>query len=556
MSSYNNKNNTLTKFGSNVRMLNTPMEQYVTEGELVEGLATKQDILQYDVLPTASSENLGKIVQYVGTTNADYQNGEWYECISNGELPPTYSWLKYNSDYPYYVEAEKEKVLAKVKDLQAQIATPTTIGFSTDQHMNHKDIRHINAILPALRSMRDLTKELPFTICVLGGDTNGSTDIVDILQDNKMVTEAIDDGAQCPVVHITGNHDIRGNNANIRAGQLFYAKMTDAVRNHICTVTDDSNNCYYDDAISNIRFIMLNDDWALGWNSANHVTKNFLVSALSSLGDYQAAVIFSHHPLGNLTDTPHVRPDDWNEPLMWGDIVAPYKDKIIACICGHVHCDKSEILDGILYLSTTCAGRQELNDGSTRIDGQADVTAYDVMVIDRKNYQIHCVRYGNGQDRNIAYYVPTYTNVLPTAIDSDGTIFNGVGYMNGKCLNSSGNVVSAGEDSSVSGFIPINHGDVIRIRGAYMSKLAETIINYIVFYNSTFTPTYIGQASYWWEHKSSTSSHVIQQMEADGDNVIEFTVPPSTDFDGGYLRISCQLLDNAVITINESIPIK
>ena len=111
MSSYNNKNNTLTKFGSNIRVLNTPMEQYVTEGELVEGLATKQDILQYDVLPSASADNLGKIVQYVGTTNADYQNGEWYECVSNGELPPTYSW-----ELTSVTQAEFENTKEEIQD--------------------------------------------------------------------------------------------------------------------------------------------------------------------------------------------------------------------------------------------------------------------------------------------------------------------------------------------------------------------------------------------------------------------------------------------------------
>ena len=96
MSSYNNNNNTLTKFGSNIRVLNTPMEQYVTEGELVERLATKQDIMQYDVLPTASAENLGKIVQYVGATTSSFTNGYFYKC---GLVDNNYVW-KVISDLP------------------------------------------------------------------------------------------------------------------------------------------------------------------------------------------------------------------------------------------------------------------------------------------------------------------------------------------------------------------------------------------------------------------------------------------------------------------------
>ena len=106
MSSYNNNNNTLTKFGSNIRVLNTPMEQYVTEGELVERLATKQDILQYDVLPTASAENLGKIVQYIGETTTDYVSGSFYKCVANSSV---YSW-----ELTSVTRAEFENVASEV----------------------------------------------------------------------------------------------------------------------------------------------------------------------------------------------------------------------------------------------------------------------------------------------------------------------------------------------------------------------------------------------------------------------------------------------------------
>ena len=49
------------------------------------------DSIQVDELPLASAEELGNIYQYVGVTGT-YTKGYFYECVSDGEVPPTYSW--------------------------------------------------------------------------------------------------------------------------------------------------------------------------------------------------------------------------------------------------------------------------------------------------------------------------------------------------------------------------------------------------------------------------------------------------------------------------------
>ena len=51
----------------------------------------KQDILQYSTLPTASSDNVGKIVEFIGTTTADYTNGYFYQCKFDGT---NYRWVQ------------------------------------------------------------------------------------------------------------------------------------------------------------------------------------------------------------------------------------------------------------------------------------------------------------------------------------------------------------------------------------------------------------------------------------------------------------------------------
>lgn len=45
-----------------------------------------------DSMPTPGEDYLGTIGIYGGTTTADYTHGYFYECVSDGENPATYSW--------------------------------------------------------------------------------------------------------------------------------------------------------------------------------------------------------------------------------------------------------------------------------------------------------------------------------------------------------------------------------------------------------------------------------------------------------------------------------
>lgn len=52
--------------------------------------------VQVDTLPTADASCLDKIYQYTGTTDANYTNGYFYKCVSDGQSTPTYSWTQVN----------------------------------------------------------------------------------------------------------------------------------------------------------------------------------------------------------------------------------------------------------------------------------------------------------------------------------------------------------------------------------------------------------------------------------------------------------------------------
>ena len=51
--------------------------------------------IQVDTMPIASVDAFGKIYEFIGSTGT-YVNGYFYECVSDGEPTPTYSWVQKN----------------------------------------------------------------------------------------------------------------------------------------------------------------------------------------------------------------------------------------------------------------------------------------------------------------------------------------------------------------------------------------------------------------------------------------------------------------------------
>ena len=54
--------------------------------------ALQMKVTQLSTLPAASADYLGQIVQYTGTSGNGLNRGSFYECVSDGGDPATYSW--------------------------------------------------------------------------------------------------------------------------------------------------------------------------------------------------------------------------------------------------------------------------------------------------------------------------------------------------------------------------------------------------------------------------------------------------------------------------------
>lgn len=66
----------------------------IGENELSILTDAELEQIQRASLPTASADELGKIYQYIGATDSTYTNAYFYKCVSDGQVPATYSWTQ------------------------------------------------------------------------------------------------------------------------------------------------------------------------------------------------------------------------------------------------------------------------------------------------------------------------------------------------------------------------------------------------------------------------------------------------------------------------------
>lgn len=81
---------TVTATGDTYRLVNLDVTQ---ESSWVKEGGESGQTIQHDELPAASSSLAGEIYQYTGTTNLQYTNGYFYECVNDGG---TYKWVQTN----------------------------------------------------------------------------------------------------------------------------------------------------------------------------------------------------------------------------------------------------------------------------------------------------------------------------------------------------------------------------------------------------------------------------------------------------------------------------
>lgn len=153
-------------------------------------------------------------------------------------------------------------------------------------------------------------------------------------------------------------------------------------------------------------------------------------------------------------------------------------------------------------------------------------------------------------------------NLVPTSIDTAGSIYNGTGYIEGYRLSSvsSGGVLKAQANTVTSGFIKASQNDIVRMIGTKWSESSE--YNYFAMYDENFNilatinhnPDYGNYLDKGWSYKSGVgvdTSNTYVYME---NNITTFDIAMEEGYSYAYIRISAYGSGTDMfITVNEEI---
>lgn len=110
-----------------------------------------------------------------------------------------------------------------------------------------------------------------------------------------------------------------------------------------------------------------------------------------------------------------------------------------------------------------------------------DTTLSNLFENARKYFKDNAI---NTLEKLINKLIIKFTNQVPISIDTDGSIYKTLGYFTGYRLSSSGNV-SRQSGSVVTGFMPIQVGQSIKMKGVNWVPNGD-YYSYIQFYGSSF----------------------------------------------------------------------
>ena len=160
--------------------------------------------------------------------------------------------------------------------------------------------------------------------------------------------------------------------------------------------------------------------------------------------------------------------------------------------------------------------------------------------------------------------IQKWINLIPTSIDTDKSVYNGTGWKGDTRLSaSSGSVKENTTGASITGFIPVKKGDVVRFKFTtanhqlWDAGSMNLGWNIIAYYDSSFTwlgsscPLQSGGQIYGicTAADHSTGSSV-------NGGIVSFTVPSNTDI--AYVRLSFgdqsfEGLSSLIVTVNQEI---
>lgn len=135
-------------------------------GSTAIDISGKQDTMQFSTIPTADSTTVGKIIQYTGTTNANYTNGYFYIGTTDGT---NYSWSRID--------------IQPAPDMSNYIAKNNTTSFTPSGDYN-----------PATKKYVDDSKEISSLYLLDIGDSESIKSSTSMSKISSIIEKAYKDG--------------------------------------------------------------------------------------------------------------------------------------------------------------------------------------------------------------------------------------------------------------------------------------------------------------------------------------------------------------------------
>lgn len=515
---------------------------------------------------------------------------------------------------PAYVAAEAEDVAEKV--LSTRKAKGFVFGAVSDLHTTGTEA----GILHAGQGMHIINSITQLDMVAIFGDIMATDFDEAGKEGFKYTKKCFNDVTKsAPYIQLQGNHDeLDGANSEEEEKQKYFAYIG-ANNVGTVTDWDNRfrNYGYRDFEAQKMRVIYLNSVDMTTIEKANLPTdikdadcyisgdqfKWFVESALdfSSKSDARnwSFIVFSHHNLGwfitsanspmkKLLDILDAYKGKSSGSVSSDNISTPYnftnaEAKFIAHFHGHLHNFRTDKMGTNNVVSLTIPnasgdgrdneyGINGVNDtvkqnyGDTDANGNqrqfkktantANDTAFNVIVIDTENEEIHAFCYGAGIHRTVTFDgivtetekdntssggdtggdTGGYTNQILLSTASDGSDYVGEngedGYKTGYRINSSG-VEEKVDGMCCTGFIPCSTNQIIRVKNITVSGSKTA---YIITYDANKT------------FKNALSFAAV--LTDDGTGV--YTGSSDSTFD--YIRLSVGVIDDtSIITIDQEI---
>ena len=475
------------------------------------------------------------------------ENGKDY-LLSESDRNKIIEDIKYSSeDIPLYWQ---ESLTDGIREINEKLCS---VGNKKSSFLFYTDAHWIEGVEISPLLLKQLSKYTGINKTVFGGDIVSKEALDYDTMSYLWKWRSMLDGL--PNHHsVVGNHDDGNENNNLFSkdyvyGYLFADEETGDM------VKGEGFYYYIDNPSEKTRYLYLDT----AYQGITHKQEEFIKNALISTKDEWHIVVIAHIwyepdydryderpvPLTGLSKDARIVAnmlDDYNSRT--GDFLN-CKGWVEFCIGGHVHYDyDGQTETGIpIILMETDSGVTRGNYSYKK--GTTDEASVSGIIADYQNRKIHVVRVGRGESRTVDMPLK-YVNALSIAKDVDGeNIYNEIGYKeNTRWSTSQGKEISA-NGIYLSGYIPIEAGDIVRLKNITM-QTGDTHGTIVHFFDSIDDPSVATM--------NGTNLDLYNKAKRDSNgNLIEFQIGfSSNESNYRYIRLQFSGIGkDAIVTVNE-----